>query len=58
MDRQTLRVWVHRYIDAFLRPTVNEACQQIGEIDLRVDAIELAEQRRQACASKRPNANP
>jgi len=32
----------HQFIDAFLWPAVDEACQQIGEIGLRIDAIQLA----------------
>src|ERR1700676_779967 len=41
----------HQFIDAFLRPAVHKACQQFGEIDLRIDAIEFArlDQRSQAC---------
>src|ERR1700674_5235937 len=41
----------HQFIDAFLRPAVYEACQQLGEIDLRIDAIQFAglDQRGQAC---------
>ena len=31
----------HQFIDALLRPAAHEACQEIGEIDLRIDAIEL-----------------
>jgi hypothetical protein len=29
----------HQFVDAFLRPAVHEACQEIGEIGLRIDAI-------------------
>jgi hypothetical protein len=32
----------HQFVDAFLRPAVDEACQQIGKIGLRIDAVELA----------------
>jgi hypothetical protein len=32
----------HQLVDAFLRPAVDEACQQIREIGLRIDAIEFA----------------
>src|SRR3954470_18004450 len=32
----------HQFIDAVLRPAVHQACQQISEIGLRIDAIELA----------------
>jgi hypothetical protein len=32
----------HQFVDAFLRPTIHEACQQLGEIDLRIDAIQFA----------------
>ena len=32
----------HQFVDALLRPAVDEACQQIGEIGLRIDAIEFA----------------
>jgi hypothetical protein len=41
----------HQFIDAFLRPAVHKACQQFGEIDLRIDAVEFArlDQRSQAC---------
>ena len=31
----------HQFVDAFLRPTVHEACQQFGEIGLRIDAVEF-----------------
>src|SRR3979411_427734 len=48
----------HQFIDAFLRPAVHKACQQFGEIDLRIDAIEFArlDQRSQACPVSRPFA--
>jgi hypothetical protein len=32
----------HELIDSLLRPAVDEACQQIREIGLRIDAIEFA----------------
>jgi hypothetical protein len=32
----------HQLVDALLRPAVDEACQQIREICLRIDAVELA----------------
>jgi hypothetical protein len=32
----------HQFVDALLRPAVDEACQQIREIGLRIDAIEFA----------------
>ena len=32
----------HQFVDAFLRPAVDEACQQIRKIGLRIDAIEFA----------------
>jgi hypothetical protein len=32
----------HQLVDALLRPAINEACQQIGEIGLRIDAVEFA----------------
>ena len=31
----------HQFVDAFLRPAVHEACQEIGEIRLRIDVIQL-----------------
>ena len=31
----------HKFVDACLRPSVNEAGQQIGEVGLRIDAVEL-----------------
>jgi len=31
----------HQFIDALLRPAVHEACQQVGEIDLRIDKSEV-----------------
>ena len=31
----------HQFVDALLRPAVHEACQEIGEIGLRVDVIQL-----------------
>ena len=41
----------HQFIDAVLRPAIHQACDEIGEIDLRIDAIQLTglDQRRQAC---------
>jgi transposase len=41
----------HRFVDAFFRPAVHEACQQLGEIGLWIDAVEFARlnQRRQEC---------
>ena len=40
----------HQFVDAFLRPAVDEVCQQIREIGLRIDAVKLAglDQGRQA----------
>jgi hypothetical protein len=32
----------HEFADASLRPTVDEARQRIGEVGLRIDAVELA----------------
>jgi len=32
----------HQLIDTLLRPAVDEACQQVGEVGLWIDAIELA----------------
>jgi hypothetical protein len=32
----------HQLIDARLRPSLDEAGQQVGEVTLRIDAIELA----------------
>ena len=32
----------HQFVDTFLWPAIHEACQQVGKIDLRIDAIELA----------------
>src|SRR3954470_14776751 len=32
----------HQLIDTLLRPAVDEACQQLGEVGLWIDAIELA----------------
>jgi hypothetical protein len=32
----------HQLVDAFLRPAVDEACQQIRKIGLRIDTIEFA----------------
>src|SRR4051794_35371361 len=32
----------HQFIDALLWPSVHEAYQQVGEIDLRIDVVELA----------------
>jgi hypothetical protein len=32
----------HQLVNVFLRPAVHEACQQIGKIGLRIDAVELA----------------
>jgi hypothetical protein len=32
----------HQFIDAVLRPAVDEPCQQVRKIDLRVNAIEFA----------------
>jgi len=39
----------HELVDAALRPAVDQPGQQVGEIDLRVDAVQLArlDQRRQ-----------
>jgi hypothetical protein len=31
----------HQFVDALLRPTVDEACQQVDKIGLRIDAVEL-----------------
>src|SRR4030088_971002 len=40
----------HQLVDAFLRPSVDQACQQIREIGLWIDPVELAglDQGRQA----------
>jgi hypothetical protein len=40
----------HQFIDAILWPSIHQAGQQIGEIRLRIDAIELTglDQRGQA----------
>jgi hypothetical protein len=40
----------HQLVDALLGPAVHQACQQVGDVDLRIDAIELAglDQRRHA----------
>jgi Iron-dependent Transcriptional regulator len=32
----------HQLVDAFLRPAVDEACQQIRKIGLRIDLIQFA----------------
>jgi hypothetical protein len=32
----------HQFIDAVLRPAVHQACQQVSEVSLRIDAIEFA----------------
>ena len=32
----------HQFLDTLLGPAVDEACQQIGKIGLRIDAIEFA----------------
>jgi hypothetical protein len=32
----------HQFVDALLRPAVDEPCQQVDKIGLRIDAIELA----------------
>ena len=32
----------HELVDAALRPAVDEAGQQVGEVDLRIDAVQLA----------------
>src|ERR1700735_3720551 len=31
----------HQFVDAFLRPAIHQACQQVSEIGLRIDAIQL-----------------
>jgi hypothetical protein len=31
----------HQFIDAALRPAVHQACQQIGEVGLRINAVQL-----------------
>jgi hypothetical protein len=31
----------HQFVDAVVRPAVHQACDEIGEIDLRIDAIQL-----------------
>ena len=40
----------HQVVDAFLWPAIHQACQQIGEVGLWIDAIQLAglDERRQA----------
>src|SRR3954471_11754886 len=32
----------HQLIDALLRPAVDKACQQVGEVGLRIDVIQFA----------------
>jgi hypothetical protein len=32
----------HKFVDPRLGPTVDEVCQQIGEVSLRVDIVEFA----------------
>src|SRR4051794_18033176 len=32
----------HQFVDGFLWPAVDETCQQVGKIGLRIDAIEFA----------------
>jgi hypothetical protein len=32
----------HQLVDAVLRPAVDKACQQVGEVDLWVDVIQFA----------------
>jgi hypothetical protein len=31
----------HQFVDAFLRPAIHQACQQVSEIGLWIDAIQL-----------------
>ncbi len=32
----------HELVDAVLRPAIDEPGQQVGQVDLRIDAIEFA----------------